>query len=188
MAQHYKREKEEGMRKTARIGAVSEGTMRPEDLIPAFCDELRELDTEGEYAALLMEASTWMDIDAEDWARIAMESTSSEIRDRLEDGNDILGELFDALESFSPPYCFFGASEGDGACYGWFPSWDSIRDAVHDGEILALGEGRNDKRWEDLTEEEQDLFSGYVLHVNNHGNATMYTVANGKMEEVWAIV
>jgi hypothetical protein len=174
------------MRKTARIGAVSEGTMRPEDLIPAFCDELRELDTEGEYAALLMEASTWMDIDAEDWARIAMESTSSEIRDRLEDGNDILGELFDALESFSPPYCFFGASEGDGACYGWFPSWDSIRDAVHDGEILSVGDYKRDAKttWEDVPED----YTGTILHVNDHGNATLYTVTDGKMEEVWAIV
>jgi hypothetical protein len=168
------------MRKTARIGAVSDGTMRPEDLIPAFCDELRELDTEGEYTSLLAEASDLMDL----W------SETDEDEEHEDDGNasEILGELFDALDSFSAPYCYFGASEGDGACYGWFPSWDSIRDAIHDGEILALGEGKYDKRWEDLTEEEQDSFTGYVLHVSDHGNATLYTVAGGKMEEVWGVV
>jgi hypothetical protein len=87
----------------ATIGSVSSGTMRPEDLIPDFAWELKSLmrgnrltrDQRKRFNALLKEC----DKDIED----------------CEDADGLLDELFDALGEFAPPYCYFGASEGDGA-------------------------------------------------------------------------
>jgi hypothetical protein len=145
--------------------------MRPEDLIPAFSDELRELDTEGEYADLIMEASGLMDL----WCE-----TDDEEEHESDEGrsSDILEELFDALDSFSPPYCYFGASKGDGACYGWWVSLDSLEDDCRYGEVLKVS---------DLAQVPDD-YTGMILEVNDHGNATLYTAVNGKLEEVWGVV
>lgn len=86
----------------ADIGTISHGTMRPEDLIPAFASELENLDDLNEYKDLIKEANEFSDWDSEDaiW---------------------LLDSLFDALDDYAPADCYFGANEGDGADYGFWP-------------------------------------------------------------------
>lgn len=148
--------------KTATIGCMSSGTMRPADLIPDFAWHLRQLVEGDEYAELLKEADEW-DADTDEG-----------------DGDEILSELFDALDEASPPYCYFGAHPGDGADYGWWIVEDLFeRHGPFDG-----------LRVDDLSEVPVD-YEGEVLHVNDHGNATLYVATNGKawrLREVWSTV
>ncbi len=99
------------------LGSVSSGTMRPEDLIATFGATLWELD--NAHAAL----------PADDW------------EERPEEWDDVVEGLFDALDAFAPPYCYFGSHEGDGADYGFWVSWESIDDAVADESILKIDSG-----------------------------------------------
>jgi hypothetical protein len=92
----------------ARLGSVSSGTMQARDLIPAFASELERLlgeDTTSTGAILASEINADT---CEDW-------------DNCEHADDFVNALFDALGEYAPVFCYFGASEGDGADYGFWP-------------------------------------------------------------------
>ena len=94
-------------------GAVSEGTCREEDLIPRFLDVLRELSPwkHGEFTRLYPEI-------LDQQGTYLGPFTSLACRDAEE---DCLVALFEALEELaSSEGYYFGAAEGDGACYGFW--------------------------------------------------------------------
>jgi len=86
-----------------------------------------------------------------------------------------LDALTDALNEYAPDHFYFGSYPGDGADYGYWLS-DSFQD---DFDGLKVSDTC-------------DIPAGYVgevLHVNDHGNMTLYTRGrNGRLYEVWAIV
>lgn len=82
--------------------------------------------------------------------------------------------LFDALDECAPPYFYFGSHPGDGADYGFWLSEEALQD--FDGLKVS-----------DLSEVPSD-YSGEVLHVNDHGNTSLYAADNGKLEAIWEIV
>jgi hypothetical protein len=88
--------------------------------------------------------------------------------------DELLASLFSALEEFAPAYGYFGAHEGDGSDYGFWLGSDAMQD--FDG-----------LRVEDLSEVPKD-YCGEVLHVNDHGNMTLYVGRRGHLIEVWAVV
>jgi len=142
------------------VGSIIEGTLQPADLIPAFVEELKRLDKEGTYQELIGEAENITDYDTED-------------------AQFILDNLFDALDSFSPPYAFFGAANTDGAAFGYWPALEEVRDAADYGDILKV---------DDLGDIPED-YSGIALHVNDHGNASLYEVKDGEIiETYWEVV
>lgn len=135
----------------ATIGVVSEGTHRTEDLLRAYRDKLSELDTDNEYAKLIHEAK---------------------FADPLDDDTMyVLDELGDALQEFCPEYVYFGAAEGDGACFGF---WPDIEGAKEDGYV-----------YDDLAS--APAVSETIIVVNDHGNVTCYT-AEIVYTEIWAVV
>jgi hypothetical protein len=141
--------------RTGKIGSVSTGTMLPEDLVDALSSELSELVEGGEYTSLLSECADWL----------------SQDEDSRPDGDELVSDLFDALNEAAPDFCYFGAIEGDGADYGFWPSDDALRDSVHDGETLSCGDGRH-----------ETPMPGFILHTSDHGNQSLYRV---KLEMVW---
>ena len=147
-------------------GSISEGTMRPEDLIPEFLSELRYRMRERRIKG---HAALYREIDKRSDAEGYYET---------EEADWDLEALFDALGEYAGPYFYFGANEGDGADYGYWLSWDSLNDAIHDGEVLKVN---------DLADVPRD-WRGEVLEVNDHGNATLYIKTSRAMREVWAIV
>jgi hypothetical protein len=175
------------MTKFAPIGSVSHGTMRPEDLIPAFLDTLDEL-VEG------------MSLDAkgrelETCERVAgLNRRLGDIEQRMESVPDYfeseeadwdLETLFDLLNDFAPPYCHFGAHEGDGSDYGFWPSWESLNEddyTTNGGPVLKIDAG---DEWTAFVPEEDRDGIEYVLEVSDHGNATLRTKDGS---EVWSIV
>ena len=79
--------------------AVSEGTLRPEDLIPNFMDVLTLADRSS-----AEEISDHFNLDTED----------------SDEQSELLEALFEALNAVAPKGCYFGAHEGDGACFGFW--------------------------------------------------------------------
>ena len=137
----------------ATIGTVSHGTLRSEDLLGAFSNELRCL-VGKEAAAAWPYLST---LTGADDCLAEIQDSDSEPADTQE----IINELIDFLSALAPPYCYFGAHPGNGSDFGFWPDFDAIEE-----EDLP--------RVEDASELPDD-FVGEWLLVNNHGNATLYT-------------
>lgn len=160
------------------LGSISSGTTRPEDLIPCFIDVLDDIRVQ------LMSApeegtERGTEVINQIEARFACleENQSKEGYWESEDARHDLEDLFDELDNYAPPYCRFGAHEGDGADYGYWVCWDALEEAARDGDVLKID---SSDEWPDLPEDVE-----YVLEVNDHGNATLY---DRHHNEVWGVV
>ena len=150
------------------FGSISSGTMRSEDLLPCLASELESIlrdippaDRNPDHVALLKECEHVTECPLPvDWESVK--------------ASEIVSDLFDALNEYAPPYGYFGANEGDGADYGFWLSEDALRD--FDGLKVS-----------DTSEIPAD-YSGEVLHINDHGNMTLYSAERGKLSEIWSIV
>lgn len=191
-----------GRRSKARfgtIGSVSSGTMRPEDLIPAFLDVADGIRLSKADRQRIREARA-------EWEGCSAFNRDEDDEDSRpgcgvhEDGDDceeqigyLLNEtLFDLLGNYAPPYCYFGANEGDGADYGFWPSMEALNEATYEGEVLRVTNGPSATFYlcgghESETElsRVRDKVWRYRMVVSDHGNVTLY-YRNGR--EVWVIV
>ena len=140
------------------IGTVIQATHRPEDLIPAFGNILTQVDQNNEYTDLLAECVGYKD------------ETDGE------QAGEIVEALFEALNNFAPPYCYFGAHPGDGSDFGYWP----IEEIEDEFEGLKVN---------DLTEVPDD-YLGDVLLIDAicSGNQTFYHKCAYELHEVWSIV
>ena len=84
--------------------SVSHGTMRTQDLIPAFMDVIRDT---PEYVQVMnaVPAHTMEDKESDWW--------------NSEDAAGLLDSLFETLDAYSPENYYFGAHPGDGSDYGY---------------------------------------------------------------------
>ena len=147
----------------AAMGSVSNGTMREEDLIPDFVWTLKHLAKQNDNQSHL--------------------TLCDEIEERMEEDDyyasedasfDLNEGLFNALNEYALPYFYFGSHPGDGADYGFWLS-EFFEDGFEGLKVEDTSEVPND-------------YSGEVLHVNDHGNMTLYAAQNGKLEKIWGIV
>lgn len=108
-----------------RMGTVSHGTLRLEDLIPAFVDFANESGLD--LGKLRREAALWV-AGPEHYERAYPGRLAKRHPDRESaysiTGNDILEELFDAINDALPEGTYFGAHVGDGSDYGVWESED----------------------------------------------------------------
>lgn len=148
--------------KYATFGSVSHGTLRTEDLLDTFAGELDyQL---GRQTRSFKRAA---------FRKLIREARAAAEADKHEIGPELVDMLCDALGEFSPPYGYFGTHPGDGADFGYWladlEDFDGLR--VADTSEVPRG------------------YRGEVLHVNDHGNASLY-VANGrgKLRSVWHVV
>lgn len=149
----------------ASFGDISTGTLRNEDLLPAFADELAyQLGRQQKrfkrilHRALIREAATL-------------------IRTKDFDGmstSDCVNDLGDALNEFAPPYGYFGTAEGDGASFGFYISASAIEE--FDGLKVS-----------DLSEVPAD-YRGEFMVVNDHGNVSLYTKNSRRVTFIWSVV
>jgi hypothetical protein len=94
-------------------GTVICGTLRPQDLIPAFLDALRVVAPDA-YAQVVCAPFGVVPADVND-------GDSSAWWDG-EDAAALLESLFDALNENAPDGYYFGALDGDGSDFGFWPS------------------------------------------------------------------
>ena len=140
----------------AEIGTISHATMRNEDLIPSFMSEIERLDPER--AKQIRDEENQDPVNVFNWLENEDETEEPEY------ASDFVNDLFDVLNEYAPEYCYFGATEGDGSDYGFWPSFE----AAEADNVLKVSE-----------------VPSTILHVNDHGNATLYSV---EVKEIWAVV
>jgi len=146
--------------KKAIIGSISHATMREEDLIPSFLNELEYLNNNKHaYKVVINEGKKIVEKGVYD----------------TDDTSFYLNEtLFNALNDFAPPYHYFGSHCGDGSDFGFWLN-DNIE---YDFDGLKV---------EDTRKVPED-YTGEVLHINDHGNMTLYYCKKGKLKEIWGVV
>lgn len=145
----------------ASLGSISHGTLRTEDLLEAFATEL-------EYH-VQRNADEWCSDDGRK-ERDRLLALVHEARETDPEGDDacelVNVELPDALQAFAPPYCTFGAHEGDGSDFGF---WFAGQECLDENDVVRVA---------DPSEVEQHL-GEKCYYVNDHGNLTIYG-ADGK--------
>jgi|TARA_Y100000310_G_C20698487_1_gene827448 hypothetical protein len=110
------------------MGTVSHGTMRAEDLIPAFAVELEYLTDNAIPNRAYVTTYDYRTANRE------LVNRANNLVDYESDTADfILEELFDALNEFAMSYFYFGAHPGDGADYGFWLNEDWEQCAKDDG-------------------------------------------------------
>ena len=98
------------------VGTVIQGTLRSQDLLPAFLEELSKRDPIG----------------YDQWAMASFGIIPSYVTDEgddsdwwtSEDCNNTLEQAFEALEMCAPDGYYFGAHEGDRSDFGYWPVED----------------------------------------------------------------
>ena len=132
------------------IGSIITGTLRNEDLIPAFADELSVMEMSEKGVTLLHEVDKFLG-----------KPDESQPDFDSEDAGFLVGELMDALEEYAPPHMRFGSLEGDGADFRWWPT------GFDDCPTTTISEGKNGEGT--FVDTECELF----VEVNDHGNITV---------------
>jgi len=162
-----KRRQEEARRMTrVRLGTVIHGTLRTEHLILAFLEELEAIDRDR--------ADSF-------WERIPAEAFEDldHIWWQTDEAMWMLEELFDILNEYAPPFCYFGALEGDGSDFGFWIDRYAFEEAVENGEVLKVSE---------LPDNAPEGYE-YVAVVDDHGGVTLYQSSwDGKLHEVWSVI
>ena len=135
------------------IGSISHGTLRPEDLYESFLDcALRLADEKQIDDPTLLERVK----DIESFVCLSGE-------ERME----AITALEDILNEMALPYTYFGAHEGDGSDFGFWPSWGELDDLTKYDDFPAT------------------LPDDDFMMVNDHGNVSVYG-ADGKL--IWDCV
>ena len=138
--------------KQFQLGSISTGTLRTDDLLKAFAIALDKLDSAKD---------PWLITEAWNLTR-RNHANQQECDDRLTD-------LQDALQELCPPFVYFGALDGDGADFGFWPDHDALDEELHFGskvcdDILVS---------RDCDCENEDCNHGLLVNVNDHGNVTV---------------
>jgi hypothetical protein len=129
-----------------KLGSISRGTLRPQDLASAILDAA---------------AGFPLDVNLrEDLAAIAADEGRDEEWD-----SEVINDGIDALEEWAPPYCFVGFHEGDGSDLGVWPAIESLEDDARYGdEVIKV---------DDLAGIDGRV-PRFAMLVNDHGNVTLY--------------
>lgn len=95
------------------IGTISHGTLRVQDLLRAFADELDRLEVMSGDIAKAREYARMLDMHHNDVApQVYL------------DADDCLQTLSSKLEELAPEDCYFGTHPGDGSDFGFWPVED----------------------------------------------------------------
>jgi hypothetical protein len=148
------------------IGTISHGTMRNEDLVPAFLETLETVDKK--HARSIKRS----------YSKALRKLAGVNVRDYTdeqysEDLSYLVNEdLFNALYEYTPAYCYFGSHMGDGSDYGVWIDHDYIEESIHDGFLF---------KFSDLSEiddmiQQDGVIPKNVIIENDHGNVTLYTI------------
>ena len=86
--------------KPFQLGSISSGTLRTEDLLPAFANKAESLGWKGPR------------------------------KDKARSLDEVIAMLTEVLENYCPPFVYFGAHPGDGADFGFWPDMDALQEII----------------------------------------------------------
>ena len=95
------------------LGTLIHGTLRDEDLLQAFSDELARIDIKRFNEVIKPDVHLFSE---------SANLTTEEIVEELgvEDVGDVIDDLMDALNEYAPYGYYFGSIEGDGSDFGFW--------------------------------------------------------------------
>ena len=143
------------------MGSISSGTMRNEDLIPCFTEELLWYDPQNSIGLEIQEK-----IESDDY-NFTSDNASYDLESLFDELNNL-----ESLQNL--PGFYFGSHPGDGSDYGFWLS-ESFEYEFDGLNVNDLNDIPSD-------------YNGDALFVNDHGNTTLYSITNGELTEVWSIV
>ena len=145
------------------LGSISTGTLRPEDLIPAFNNALTQMH-DGHYCDI----DEMMNDEAGNAAEFGKQPSNDELQRRVVD------RLMDELQDACPPFVYFGTLEGDGADFGFWPDMDRLEEEMRS----TTSDFQADNCWT-LADD------GVIVNVSDHGNVT---VMDMERNVLWSVV
>ena len=145
------------------LGSISTGTLRPEDLIPAFNNALTQIH-DGHYCDI----DEMMNDEAGNAAEFGKQPSNDELQRRVVD------RLMDELQDACPPFVYFGTHEGDGADFGFWPDMDRLEEEMRS----TTSDFQADNCWT-LADD------GVIVNVSDHGNVT---VMDMERNVLWSVV
>lgn len=101
------------VKKTGKPGTLIHGTLRNEDLIPAFIEKLKEL-SEEQYDEFISSNPSVKD------ACSKLKEEGSDHWFSTEEATELCNDLIDILNTYSPDNHYFGTHPGDGSDFGWW--------------------------------------------------------------------
>ena len=145
------------------LGSISTGTLRPEDLIPAFNNALTQIH-DGHYCDI----DEMMNDEAGNAAEFGKQPSNDELQRR------VVARLMDELQDACPPFVYFGTHEGDGADFGFWPDMDRLEEEMRS----TTSDFQADNCWT-LADD------GVIVNVSDHGNVT---VMDMERNVIWSVV
>jgi hypothetical protein len=174
------------------LGSIISGTLKTEDLIYAFTEELRYRivsegrkpppplgvsqrnghNTVGRQLLIFIKAAHFLE-DASKW-NITVQPESAHIKQEYQELTKQLVEaLQDALNEACPPLVYFGHTPEDDTCFGFWLDHDALQ------EELSLGEATHNEDTKYLPR------SNVFVCVSDPSNITVY---NPDCNELWSCV
>ena len=153
------------------IGTLIHGTLRDEDLLQAFSDELARIN------------KTRFSEVTKAGAHLFSESanlTAAQIVEELgEYVTDVINDLMYALNEYAPPHTYFGAIEGDGSDFGFWPDGEPF-ELCDTTDTITPTRLANEAEWIDND-------CGVIVNINDHGNVTAMKLQPDR-EVIWSAV
>ena len=157
------------------LGSISTGTLRPQDLLPAFLETLTALGGE-----IPKDLECTSHIEYLNWP--SLDTTASDDDDKFWGSEEAMWDmeaLTDALQALCPTFVYFGTLEGDGADFGYWPDRERLQEtltAATVGHTLTLP--RNGE-WEWQLEDED-----VIVNTNDHGSVTVMDL---ERHVIWSV-
>ena len=147
--------------KPFQLGSISTGTLRTEDLLPAFIEAIERL---GGTLPSDLECVNHMEYTAlPSYDHVGVIDDSIDFWQSEEAAWD-MEALTTVLEYLCPPFVYFGTLEGDGADFGFWPDTERLQEELRYNGRPMLG----DSEYTYLDDE------GLLVHVNDHGNISVF--------------
>jgi len=160
------------------LGSISHGTLRTQDLLPAF---LETLTARGGKVPDDLECGKH--IEYLNWP--SLDTTACDDDDKFWGSEGAMWDmeaLTDALQALCPPFVYFGTLEGDGADFGFWPDMDSLNEALQPGRKFA------EYQRADMPFPKGESIlpgDGVIVHVSDHGNVTVMDMDRNVL---WSVV
>ena len=151
------------------LGSISHGTLRTEDLLPAFAYALGALAHNSISNTSVFKSEAMAEI----WqGAIDIINTPDDIH---LDIHEVIDELQDALQEYCPTFVYFGTLEGDGADFGFWPDRDALDEALTRHDVPDP-----DRDGCQVLEDD-----GVIVQISDHGNVTVMDL---ERHVIWSVV
>jgi hypothetical protein len=153
------------------MGEVCHGSLRMEDLFPAVLEFAQK---------------HWDTIAHEDMnsAKIVNQCQAHWLTEFDADSEltaDLYGELCGALEAVVPPFCYFGANDGNSSAIGVWVSDDAINEAIQDRKMVKVN------NWLDAHNVSPTYEWVLIVGFKSGAYERLYGLVDGIRRQIWRI-